>query len=142
MPTARKAASKPPRTPAPRMSLQDTMKALEQAGSAQTRKTYARHGASEPMFGVSFATLKTLSKRIGVDQELAEALWSTGNYDAHNLAVKIADPATISSRELDRWAATPTARNCASYVAYVAAERPHGRAKADKWLAPGVTGRD
>lgn len=117
------------------MSLKETMSALEKAGSAQTRKTYARHGASEPMFGVSFATLKTLYKRIKVDQELAEALWKTGNFDARNLAVKIADPAAISSSELDRWAATPTARMCGGYVAHLAAESPHGRAKAEKWLA-------
>jgi len=117
------------------MSFQDAMSALENAGSAQTRKTYARHGVPEPMFGVSFATLKILYKRIKVDQELAEALWSTGNFDAHNLALKIADPAGISSKELDRWAATPTARMCGGYVAHLAAEGPHGRAKADKWLA-------
>jgi len=117
------------------MSLEDTMKALEKAGSAQTRKTYARHGVTGPMFGVSFATLKTLYKQIRVDQKLAEALWGTKNFDALNLAVKIADPASISSRELDRWAATPTARMCGAYVAHVAAESPHGRAKADKWLA-------
>ncbi|MCK6484561.1 MAG: DNA alkylation repair protein [Phycisphaerae bacterium] len=117
------------------MSLQETMRALEKAGSAQTRKTYARHGAPEPMFGVSFATLKTIYKRIKVDQELAEALWRTGNFDARNLAFKIADPASISSRELDRWAASPTARMCVGYVGYLAAESPHGRAKADKWLA-------
>ncbi len=135
MPQAKSAAKKPPRVPAARMSLKEAMSALEQAGSAQTRKTYARHGAPEPVFGVSFATLKTLYKRIKVDQELAQALWDTGNFDARNLAVKIADPAAISSRELDRWAATPTARMCGSYVAHLAAESPHGRAKADKWLA-------
>ncbi|MBX3394364.1 MAG: DNA alkylation repair protein [Phycisphaerae bacterium] len=123
------------KAPAARMSLQETMKALEKFGSAQTRKTYARHGALEPMFGVSFATLKTLYKRIGVDQKLAEALWSTGNFDARNLAVKIADPATISSRELDRWAASPTAPMCGAYVGHLTAESPHGRAKVEKWLA-------
>ena len=61
--------------PAQRMSFQETMNALEKAGSAQTKKTYLRHGAGEPMFGVSFATLKVLYKRIKVDQELAQALW-------------------------------------------------------------------
>lgn len=135
MPKTKVAAKKPAKVPAARMSLREAMSALERAGSAQTRKTYARHGAREPMFGVSFATLKTLYKRIKIDQELAEALWNTGNFDARNLAVKIADPAGISSKELDRWAATPTARMCGGYVAHLAAESPHGRAKADKWLA-------
>jgi len=128
------AVKKASKVAAPRMSLRETMSELEKAGSAQTRKTYLRHGATEPMFGVSFATLKVLTKRIRIDQELAEALWETKNFDALNLAVKIADPAAISSKELDRWAATPTARMCGGYVAHLAAESPHGRAKADKWL--------
>jgi 3-methyladenine DNA glycosylase AlkD len=135
MPKTMSATKKTTKAMAPRMSAQDVMKALEKAGSAQTRKTYARHGVTDAMFGVSFATLKTLYKRIKVDQELAEALWNTGNFDARNLALKIADPAGISSKELDRWAATPTARMCCGYVARLAAESPHGRAKADKWLA-------
>lgn len=133
--TAKSPTKQNSKVPAARMSFQEAMSALEKAGSAQTRKTYARHGASEPMFGVSFATLKTLYKRIKVDQELAEALWGTENFDARNLAIKIADPANISSRELDRWAATPTARMCKGYVAHLAAESPLGREKADKWLA-------
>ena len=64
-------ARKPAKPAAARMTLAEAMSALEKAGSAQTRKTYARHGATEPMFGVSFATLKTLVKRIDVDHELA-----------------------------------------------------------------------
>jgi len=121
--------------PAPRMTLSEAMRELEKAGSAQTRKTYARHGAADPMFGVSFATLKTLVKRIGVDHELALALWETGNYDARNLAVKIADPARMSPADLDRWAAAESQRMCFGYVAMLAVEGPHAAAKAKKWLA-------
>ena len=117
------------------MSLAETMGALEKAGSEQTRKTYARHGAQEPMFGVSFATLKTLVKRIGVDHELALALWNTGNHDAGILAIKIADPARISPAELDRWANANRMRMCGGYLAALAAESPHGAAKAREWLA-------
>ena len=39
------------------MTLDDVMTELEAAGSAQTCKTYARHGMPGPMFGVSFAEL-------------------------------------------------------------------------------------
>lgn len=119
----------------PRMSLAEVMSALEQAGSEQTRKTYLRHGAAEPLFGVSFATLKSLLKKIGVDHELALALWDTGNFDAHNLAVKVADPAIMSASDLDRWARTTTMRGCGNYVAALAAEGPHGMALAKAWLA-------
>src|SRR5689334_6718592 len=79
---AKSSAKKAAKPAAARMSLAEAMKTLEKAGSAQTRKTYARHGAQEPMFGVSFATMKTLVKRIGVDHELALALWDTQNHDA------------------------------------------------------------
>jgi 3-methyladenine DNA glycosylase AlkD len=87
------------------------------------------------MFGVSFATLKTLYKRIGVDHELALALWDTGNFDARNLAFKVVDPARMSAAHLDRWARAPIARMCGSYVAHVAVEGPHGRSRADAWLS-------
>ena len=117
-----------------RLSFAEAMKTLEKAGSAQTKKTYLRHGAEEPLFGVSFATLKTLVKRIGVDQELARALWATGNYDARNLALKIADPHAITSAELDRWARDTRARMCAGYVAMLAGEGSQAAAKAKQWL--------
>jgi len=136
MPTATKSAParKPAKAVAARMTLAETMSALEKAGSEQTRKTYTRHGAVGPMFGVSFATLKTLLKRIRVDQELALALWDTGNFDARNLAFKIADPARMSPRDLDRWAKTPISRSCGAYIGSLAAEGPHAKSRADAWL--------
>jgi len=120
---------------AARMTLAEAMGALEKAGSAQARKTYARHGAPEPMFGVSFAFLKALVKRIGVDHDLAVALWGTGNFDARNLAVKIADPARMSPGDLDRWARDYKVRMCGMYMASLTAEGPHAAAKAAQWLA-------
>lgn len=118
-----------------RLALADVMAALEAAGSEQTRKTYARHGVTIPMFGVSFATLKTLYQKIKVDHELALALWDSGNFDARNLAVKVVDPSRMTPAELDRWARDPTARMCGSYVAHVAAEGPHAHACVERWLA-------
>jgi 3-methyladenine DNA glycosylase AlkD len=118
------------------MSLAEAMRELERAGTAQTRKTYARHGAQPPMFGVSFATLKVLHRRIGVDHELAMGLWDTGNFDARNLAVKIVDPTRMKPADLDRWAtAEDLPRMCGGYAAMIPAETPHGVAKAKEWLA-------
>jgi 3-methyladenine DNA glycosylase AlkD len=111
------------------------MRALEKAGSEQTRKTYTRHGATGPMFGVSFATLSTLQKRIRVDHGLALQLWDTGNVDARNLAMKIADPAAITPADLDRWARENSMPMCLLYIGSLAQESPHGAAKAKEWLA-------
>jgi hypothetical protein len=132
---ARKSAkSKSPRAAAPRMSLAEVMKTLEKAGTAQAKKTYARHGAPEPMFGVSFATLHVLMKKIGVDHDLALQLWDTKNWDARNLAYKIADPARLSATDLDRWARETTVKMCSSYVSMLAAEGTQGFATVSRWL--------
>lgn len=117
------------------MSLSQVMQALEKAGSEQTRKTYTRHGAKGPMFGVSFGTLGTLQKRIRVDHELALKLWDTGNVDARNLAMKIAEPALMRPSDLDRWARENEFAMCNLYIGSLASESPHGTAKAHEWLA-------
>jgi len=134
-PSKQAAAKKPAKAAPPRMTLAEAMRELEKAGSAQARKTYTRHGATEPMFGVSFATLKVLTKRIDVDHELALALWDTGNFDAQNLAVKIVDPARMTSDDLDRWIRTTSwALMCGSYAAMLPSEGPHAAAKCVQWL--------
>src|SRR5215212_6112638 len=78
---------------------------LQTLGTAQYRKTYARHGIGEPMYGVSYANLEALRKRIKIDQALAEQLWASGNHDARVLATMIADPRTIARATLELWAA-------------------------------------
>jgi hypothetical protein len=131
-----KAASAPAAGKAkPPLSLAEVMAALEQAGSAQTKKTYLRHGATEPLFGVAFATLKGLQKRIGVDHDLALKLWASGNFDARNLAVKVVDPAKLTPSLLDRWAKESTVRMCTGYVAAIASEGPHALSRVAAWLA-------
>lgn len=93
------------------MTVDETLAELRALGTAQNRKVYARHGAREPMFGVSFGNLGKLRKRIKVDHPLAVGLWHSGNHDARVLATMIADPASVKSVDLDRWV-----RDLDSYV--------------------------
>ncbi len=86
------------------MELQEALRKLAALGTAQNRKVYARHGVSGDSFGVSYANLAKLEKEIGVDHDLARALWKTGNHDARVLATKIADPAKTTARLLEDWA--------------------------------------
>ncbi|MBL8842690.1 MAG: DNA alkylation repair protein [Planctomycetes bacterium] len=123
------------KVPAARLTCAEVMKELEKLGSAATRKVYAKHCAGEPTFGVQFGQLKGLLKRIGVDHELALLLWESGNFDARNLAMKIADPTRATAAELDRFAAADRGRMCGGYAAMLAAEGRHGQALAKKWLA-------
>jgi 3-methyladenine DNA glycosylase AlkD len=117
------------------MSLSEVMAILEKLGTEQTRKTWARHGAKGPMFGVLFGELFKLMKRIDVDHELARELWATCNVDARNLAMKIADPLAMTPDELDRWAIENPLRMCSLYVATLAAEGPHAHNKVREWLS-------
>jgi 3-methyladenine DNA glycosylase AlkD len=86
------------------MTAAEVISQLRKMGTAQNRKVYARHGVTGPMFGVSYANLGKLQKKIKVDHDLAEALWESGNHDARVLAAKIADPARIKVKQVDRWA--------------------------------------
>jgi 3-methyladenine DNA glycosylase AlkD len=85
------------------MDYEQTMAELEARGTEQNRKIYARHGVTGPMFGVSYADLGKLEKKIKRDQALAEALWASGNHDARVLAAKVADPNFTSGELLDAW---------------------------------------
>ena len=71
------------------------MAQLAAAGTAQNRKVYARHGAAEPMFGVSYAELGRIAKPIKTNHALAVELWDSGNHDARVLALRVADPAAL-----------------------------------------------
>ena len=86
------------------MNLNEAMLELETLGSEQTRKTWSRHGAAEPMFGVKFGDLAKLQKRIKVNHALAAELWKSGNHDARLLACMVADASAITEKELKVWA--------------------------------------
>lgn len=117
-------------------TLAEAMKELEARGSEQTRKTYLRHGASDPLFGVKFGDLRPLARRIGTDHGLAEQLWATGNVDARLLACMVADPAEVSERELDAWLDDMETYFLVDvFVAEIASKAPGRRERAERWIA-------
>ena len=79
------------------------MAELESLGTAQNVKVYKRHGVKEPLFGVSYANLGKLKKKIKINTPLARELWQTKNADARTLACMIADGSEFGSEELDSW---------------------------------------
>jgi 3-methyladenine DNA glycosylase AlkD len=115
------------------MKLKEILAKLESLGTAQNRKIYARHGVTAPMYGVSFGNLGKLRKKIGTDQELAVALWRTGNHDARVLATMVADPARFTSRELDRGARELDSAVVTDAYASMLAADPRAPRKAEIW---------
>lgn len=85
------------------MLLEEVMQQLEEYGTEQNRKTYKNHGAKEPLFGVSFANLKLLKKKIKKDHDLAISLWETKNMDAMTLATMILDLKKVTTELLNKW---------------------------------------
>lgn len=117
------------------MTFDETMRALEAAGTEQARKIYRRHGAPEPMFGVSFGVLEKLRKTIKADHALARQLWDSRNTDARNLATLIVDPAEVTAAELERWVADPDSGFFAGLLArHVVAKTRFAHDKALAWI--------
>ena len=108
---------------------------LEKLGKAQARKTYLRHGYAEPLYGVSFADLGALKKRIKTNHSLAEGLWKSGNADARILATMVADPTKLTEAQADRWAKEANFRTLRDYLGCLAGESPLALPLAAKWNA-------
>jgi len=117
------------------MDVATALARLEAAGAEQVRKVYRRHGASDPLFGVSFAALYALAKEAKGDGVLARGLWATGNYDARLLACMVADPAATEA-DLDDWLAEIDVYVLVDvFVGSLAAKVPGARERADRWSA-------
>ncbi|MBK9749098.1 MAG: DNA alkylation repair protein [Chloroflexi bacterium] len=117
------------------MNFAEVMQALEQAGTAQTRKTYMRHGVQGELFGVLTSDLKTLQKKIKQDHALAVQLWESGNYDARTLATMIIDPAQITEEQIDRWLSALNNYADTDYLAGVVAQTKFIMPKMLEWTA-------
>lgn len=117
------------------MNAAEVMAALKKKGSAQTKKTFARHGCPEPFFGVKVADLKVLVKKIKKDTPLAKELYRTGNSDAMYLAGLIGHGAELSRAELLEWAERAPWKMISEYtVPWMAAEHPEGWDIGIEWI--------
>ena len=117
------------------MMLDEVMGKLEAMGSEQTKQTFLRHGAHEPLFGVKVGDMKKLVKDVKKDQALARALFDTGNSDAMYLAGLTVDPKTATKQMLQDWVRKANWHMPAEYtVAWIAAESPHAVELAKEWI--------
>ena len=115
------------------MNVQELLKELESLGAEQNRKIYRRHGVTEEQYGLSFANLRQVQKRIKQDHRLAMELWATGNHDCRILATLIADPAQADDRLLDSWANDLSNYIIADAFSGFVGQTTMAREKAEKW---------
>lgn len=107
---------------------------LRSFGKEQNRKIYKNHGVQDEIFGVSYADLKTLVKKIKTNHALALDLWATRNHDARILATMIADPAQATDAMLDTWAGDLSSYVITDAFSSYASKSPLARAKIDEWI--------
>lgn len=117
------------------MTLEEIMQKLEEVGSEQTKSTFIRHGAKEPLFGVKVGDLKKLVKYVKKDQELVLALYQTGNHDAMYLAGLSINSKKMTKETLQDWVQKANWYMLAEYtVAGVAAESNYALELAREWM--------
>ncbi|SEJ45173.1 3-methyladenine DNA glycosylase AlkD [Bhargavaea ginsengi] len=120
------------------MDFETVMQELESLGKERTKKIYLSNGAHEPLFGVATGAMKPMSKKIKINQSLAEELYATGNYDAMYFAGVIADPKAMTEADFDRWIDAAYFYMLSDYVVAVTlSESPLAQDIADKWIASG-----
>jgi 3-methyladenine DNA glycosylase AlkD len=88
------------------MTTREVLAWLKKNGSQRNIDGMARYAIVAPrVFGVSVGALRGLAKRIGTDHGLAASLWKTGWYEARMLATMVDDPARVTTRQMNAWAA-------------------------------------
>ena len=120
------------------MEFATVMQELEALGKERTKKMYLSSGAREPVFGVATGAMKPIAKKIKIDQELAEQLYATGNYDAMYFAGIISDPKAMTEADFNRWMDAAYFYMLSDYVVAVTlSESDIAQQVADKWIASG-----
>ncbi|WP_270181080.1 DNA alkylation repair protein [Alkalihalobacillus sp. CinArs1] len=120
------------------MDAQTVLHELETLGKERTKKMYISSGAHEPVFGVATGQMKPIAKKIKQDQELAEQLYATGNYDAMYFAGIIAEPEAMTEADFERWIDDAYFYMISDYVVAVTlAETEIAQQVSDKWIASG-----
>ncbi|WNR42142.1 DNA alkylation repair protein [Paenibacillus roseipurpureus] len=120
------------------MNAEMVMQELEALGKERTKKIYMSNGAHEPLFGVATGEMKPISKKIKINQPLADELYNTGNYDAMYFAGIIADPNAMTEADYERWIDAAYFYMLSDFVVAVTlSEADIAQDVADKWIASG-----
>jgi 3-methyladenine DNA glycosylase AlkD len=118
------------------MTLKETLKQLEALGNEKMRAHNRKHGAGDNQFGVRLGDIRKLAAKIKTNQELAIALWETGNLDARLLAILLIEPKKLSRTEMDRMVRSATVAQVADWFnSYVVKNHPDREALRQKWMA-------
>ena len=117
------------------MTLEDTLAQLDALGNERVRARNRKHGAGENQFGVQLGDIRKVAATIGADQQLAMALWETGNVDARLLAILLIKAGKLSRDEMDRMVRSASFAQVADWLnAYVVRQHPDRESLRQAWM--------
>ena len=119
------------------MNAQAVLTELQRLGKPKTIKIYERHGVTGLCYGVNYADLKPLVKKIGRNHDVALGLWDSGVHDARVVATMIAEPEKMTRGDVERWLSDCTNYVITEAVAGVASKMPDGLEIARSWIEQG-----
>ncbi len=117
------------------MTRDEVLSWLEKRGSRRNVAGMARYGiTARRAFGVSMATMLSLRKRLGKDHALALSLWDTGWHEAKVLAALVDEPARVTRRQMNAWAAGfENWADCDTVCFHLFDKTPYAWDKARQW---------
>lgn len=85
------------------MTCNEIIAQLESLGSPKYKANVVKMGIPEQnSIGVSTGEIRTLAKKLGKSNEIADELWNTGYHEAKLLAVLIYDKKTVSLEKIEQ----------------------------------------
>jgi len=110
---------------------------LKRHGSKTGLAGMARYAIpSDHAFGVPMRQIQALAKQLGRDHDLAQALWSSGWYEARTLAAYVDDPAQVTATQMDRWCRDFDNWAICDTVCFALFDRtPHAWTKVARWAS-------
>lgn len=117
------------------MTLKDTLAQLESLGNEKVRAHNKKYGAGSNQFGVPLGDIRKVAANIKTNDQLASALWETGNIDARLLAILLTRPKTLSRDEMDRMVRSVNFVHVADWVnSYVVKSHPDKESLRQSWM--------
>lgn len=116
-------------------TLEDTLAQLEALGNETVRARNKKNGAGENQFGVQLGDIRKLAAKIKTNDQLAIALWGTGNIDARLLAILLIKPRNLSREALDRMVRAASFAQVADWLnSYVVKNHPDKESLRQSWM--------
>lgn len=117
------------------VTLKDTLAQLESLGNEKVRAQNKKNGAVGNQFGVRLGDIRKLAAKIKTNDQLAIALWDTGNIDARLLAILVMKPKDLSRDEIDRMVRSANFSQLADWLnSYVVKSHPDKESLRQSWM--------